>query len=196
MRTLIENALRESMEVKRKMIEQSDLIEQVSKEIVRRIKMGGKVILFGNGGSAADAQHIACELVGKFKYERIPYPAMALTTNTSTITAVANDISFDEIFARQVMALASDKDVVIGISTSGRSLNVIKGIEAAKKKGAFTVALTGGDGGKLAKVVDLAIVVPSEKTPRIQEAHIAIGHIICELIEEMLIKTENTEHSG
>ena len=196
MRSLIENILRESMEVKRKLIEQSDLIERAAKEIVKRIKMGGKVILFGNGGSAADAQHIACELVGKFKYERTPYPAIALTTNTSTITAVSNDIGFDEIFTRQVEALVSDKDVVIGISTSGQSVNVIKGIEVANKKGAFTVALTGGDGGVLAKVADLAIVVPSENTPRIQEAHITIGHIICELVEGMLVKAENTEHHG
>jgi D-sedoheptulose 7-phosphate isomerase len=141
-------------------------------------------LIFGNGGSAADAQHITAELVCKFKRARKPLPAIALTTNLSVVTAIANDIEFSQVFARQVEALATSKDLVIGISTSGKSLNVIKGIEAAKKKNAKTVVLTGKNGGKLAQLADLAIIVPSTSTSRVQECHITIGHILCELIEE------------
>jgi D-sedoheptulose 7-phosphate isomerase len=193
MKSLIERALYESISIKQKLIQQSDTIEKIAREIANRITKGGKVILFGNGGSAADAQHIACELIGKFKHARTPCPAIALTTNTSTITAIANDMGFENIFERQVEALASEKDVVIGISTSGRSINVIKGIEAAKKKGAFTIVLTGERGEALANMADIAIIVPSKETPRIQEAHITIGHIICELVEELLLKRDAPE---
>jgi D-sedoheptulose 7-phosphate isomerase len=193
MKPLIERALYESISIKQKLIQQSDTIEKIAREIANRIMKGGKVILFGNGGSAADAQHIACELIGKFKHVRAPYPAIALTTNTSTITAIANDMGFENIFERQVEALASEKDVVIGISTGGRSINVIKGIEAAKKRGAFTIVLTGERGEALANMADIAIIVPSKETPRIQEAHITIGHIICELVEELLLKRDAPE---
>lgn len=183
MRSFIEESLDESIAVKEKLKAQSDVIEEIAKEAVETIKKGGKIVIFGNGGSAADAQHITGELVGKFKLERESLPAIALTTNTSILTAIANDISFDNVFSRQVQALVSREDLVIGISTSGESANVINGVLAAKNKGAKTVALTGGTGGKLAKVADIPLIVPSNNTPRIQEAHISIGHIICEMIE-------------
>ena len=184
MRSLIEDSLNESASVKERLKAQADIIEKISREAVETFRRGGKIVLFGNGGSAADAQHIACELVGKFKLDREPLPAIALTTNTSILTAIANDISFEDVFLRQVQGLVTDKDLVIGISTSGESVNVIKAVLEAKNKGAKTIGLTGGDGGKLARVADISIIVPSKSTPRIQEAHITVGHIICELIEK------------
>lgn len=159
---------------------------QIVEIISSALKKGGKVVLFGNGGSAADAQHIAAELVGKFKIERAALPALALTTNTSTITAIANDYSFDQVFARQVESIVNEGDIVIGISTSGTSLNVIKGIQAGKQKGAMTIALTGRSGGKLSDIADLCLMVPSDETPYIQEAHITLGHIICCLLEKSM----------
>ena len=164
-------------------------IEDMAKLIIAAYRAGGKVVLFGNGGSAADAQHIACELVGRFALERRAFPAIALTTNTSTLTAVANDYGYNAVFSRQVEALVNEKDVVIGISTSGDSSNVVEAIETAKAKGATTIGLVGGDGGKLAEVADLVLIVPSDSTPRIQEVHITIGHIICELVERELTNT-------
>ncbi len=161
-------------------------IEVMVKLIITAYRAGGKVVLFGNGGSAADAQHIACELVGQFALKRQAFPAIALTTNTSTLTAVANDYGYNAVFSRQVEALVNEKDVVVGISTSGDSPNVVEAIEMAKKKGARTIGLTGGNGGKLAEVADLVLIVPSDSTPRIQEVHITIGHIICELVEKEL----------
>ena len=184
----IANRLEESIIVKRVIIRTKiNEIESIVNLIVGAYKSGGKVVLFGNGGSAADAQHIACELVGQFALKRRALPAIALTTNTSILTAVANDYGYDTVFSRQVEALVDEKDVVIGISTSGESLNVIEGIEVANKIGAKTIGLTGGKGGRLATVAGLALVVPSDSTPRIQEAHITIGHIICELVEKELV---------
>ena len=165
-------------------------IELIVNLIIATYKAGGKVVLFGNGGSAADAQHIASELVGRFKLQRQALPAIALSTNTSTLTALANDYGYEAVFSRQVEALVNEKDVAIGISTSGNSSNVIEAVKIAKKKGAKTVGLTGGNGGKLAGVVDLALTVPSDNTPRIQEAHITIGHIVCELVERELAGTD------
>jgi len=161
-------------------------IEGMAKLIISAYRRGGKVVLFGNGGSAADAQHIACELVGRFALKRRAFPAIALTTNTSILTAVANDYGYNAVFSRQVEALVNEKDVVVGISTSGDSPNVVEAIEMAKMKGARTIGLTGGNGGKLAEVADLALIVPSDSTPRIQELHITIGHIVCELVEKEL----------
>jgi len=160
------------------------VIESIVRFIISAYKAGGKVVLFGNGGSAADAQHIACELIGRFGLKRQAFPAIALTTNTSTLTAVANDYGYEKVFSRQVEALVNEKDVAIGISTSGNSANVIEAIEIAKVKGAKTIGLSGGNGGKLAKVADLVLIVPSNSTPRIQESHIAIGHIVCDLVEK------------
>ena len=183
----INRILNESILISRAIIEKRvKEIEIISELIIKAYKSGGKVLLLGNGGSAADAQHIAAELIGKFALKRRAFPAIALTTNSSILTAVANDYGYGNVFSRQVEALASDKDVVIGISTSGGSVNVIKAIKAARSMGARTVGLTGGDGGILASEVDVALIVPSNSTPRIQEAHILIGHIICELVEKEL----------
>jgi len=162
------------------------VIEDIAQLVITTYMTGGKVVLFGNGGSAGDAQHIACELVGQFKLKRKAFPAIALTTNTSMLTAIANDYGYSAVFSRQVEALVNEKDVVIGISTSGDSLNVVEAIETAKRKGARTVGLSGGEGGRLAKVADISLIVPSYNTPRIQEIHITIGHIICEIVEKEL----------
>jgi len=158
-------------------------IEKAAGMIIQCLRSGGKILLFGNGGSAADCQHIAAELIGRFQKERRALPAIALTTNTSNLTALSNDYGFETTFSRQVEALGKPGDVAIGISTSGQSSNVINAMRTAKKRGLQTIALSGGDGGMLARIVDAAIVVPSKKTARIQESHITIGHIICELIE-------------
>lgn len=149
-------------------------------------RRGGKVLLFGNGGSAADAQHLAAELVGRFSTDRRALPAIALTTDTSTLTAVANDLGFERVFARQIEALGRRGDVAFAISTSGGSANVLAAVETARVHGLRVVALTGGDGGALAEAADVAIVVPSESTPRIQECHLALEHAICEAVEQLL----------
>jgi len=154
--------------------------------ISKSIQNGGKLLVFGNGGSAADAQHIAGELVGRFQKNRQSYPAIALSTDTSIITAIANDFSYDLIFSRQCEALVRENDVVIGISTSGNSMNVIKGLETAKEKNAITVGLLGNDGGKIKDIVDIAIIVKSSITAKIQEGHRAIYHTICEMVENKL----------
>jgi D-sedoheptulose 7-phosphate isomerase len=149
-------------------------------------RRGNKAMLFGNGGSAADAQHIAAELVGKFGKVRAALPALALSVNTSVITSISNDVEYNAVFSRQVEALAARGDVVIGISTSGRSRSVLEGILAARARGARTIGMTGLSGEPLRKAVDLCLTAPSQKTPRIQEVHITMGHIICELVEEKL----------
>ncbi|MDP7982407.1 MAG: D-sedoheptulose 7-phosphate isomerase [Conexivisphaerales archaeon] len=186
-------ALRESASVKEEMAGDQELLAAVARAagmIVGALRSGGKLVIFGNGGSAADAQHIACELVGRYMMERRALPAIALTTNTSCLTAIGNDYSFDEVFARQVRALVRAGDVAMGISTSGRSRNVILGMRAARELGAGTVGLTGADGGELCSVSDVCVRVPSRLTPRIQEAHIAIGHIISEIVEVELFGGE------
>lgn len=184
----IKQQLCESAQIKRLMAETlSHTIARAAAVITDCIRSGGKVILFGNGGSAADAQHLAGELVGRFRLERAAFPAMALTTDTSIITALANDYGYDTIFARQVEAHARTGDVVVGISTSGNSANVVAGLEKAKQVGAKTMGLVGGNGGKVAKIADIVLVVPSSDTPRIQEGHITIGHIICDIVEDSLV---------
>ncbi|MGJ8619974.1 MAG: SIS domain-containing protein [Methylophilaceae bacterium] len=147
------------------------------------IKSGGKILLMGNGGSAADSQHIAAEIVGRFKKERKGLAAIALTTDTSILTSVGNDYGYDYIFARQIEALCRPEDLVIGITTSGNSANVVNAIEAAKKTGATTVGLTGGTGGKLTSICQYNLIMPSNVTARIQEAHIFVGHCLCEILE-------------
>ena len=149
-------------------------------------RSGGKALLCGNGGSAADAQHLAAELVGRYRRERRPWPAIALTTDTSALTAIGNDYGFDEVFARQVRALASRGDVVIGLSTSGNSENVLRALAAAGEAGAFRIGLGGRDGGKMTAACDLALIVPADDTARIQEMHITILHILCDTIETEL----------
>ena len=162
------------------------IIAKVSERLVDTITNGNKVLLFGNGGSAADAQHIAAEFVGRFAFDRPALPALALSVNTSCVTAIGNDYGFDLVFSRQIEALARVGDLAIGISTSGNSSNVLHGLTVAGKIGLCTVALTGCTGGKLKNVVDHCICAPSNETPRIQECHILIGHIISELVEETI----------
>ncbi|HVL87300.1 MAG TPA: D-sedoheptulose 7-phosphate isomerase [Candidatus Thermoplasmatota archaeon] len=158
----------------------------VADVVTRSLRNGGKMIIFGNGGSAADAQHIAAELSGQFYNRKRPgAAALAITTNTSALTAIANDFDFETVFSRQLEGLTRPGDVVIGISTSGNSPNVVKAMETARKLGAVTVAMTGA-GGKLAGMVDHALVVPSTETPRIQESHILMGHILCQIVEKDL----------
>ena len=154
--------------------------------IVASFQAGGKLLLCGNGGSAADAQHLAAEFVNRFLINRRPLPALALTTDTSILTSVGNDFSYDDIFAKQVEALGKKEDVFLGISTSGNSPNVINAVQAAQGIGMKTVILTGGSGGKLAGLADLTLTVPSDKTPHIQETHIWIEHMICWLVDERL----------
>ena len=158
-------------------------IAAASEAVAESIKAGGKLLLCGNGGSAADAQHIAAEMTVKMKRVRSPLPAIALTTNTSLLTAQANDLGFDTVFSRQIASLGRKGDVLVAISTSGNSLNILRGAETARKMGIKVVGLTGRGGGKLAPMSDIVIAVPSDDVPRIQEAHIAIGHLICEFTE-------------
>jgi D-sedoheptulose 7-phosphate isomerase len=167
----------------------ADRIAQVATLMVTAFREGRKVLLFGNGGSATDAAHIAAEFVGRYKRERKPLPAIALATDIAAITCIANDYGFDELFARQVLAHGQKGDIAIAISTSGNSPNVLKGVAAARECGMITIAWTGGTGGKLAGLVDHPFVVPSTVTARIQESHITLGHVLCELVEETLLGT-------
>ena len=161
-------------------------IAEAASRLGRALRAGGKILAFGNGGSAADAQHFAAELVGRYKRERAAWPAIALTTDTSALTAIGNDYGFDEVFARQVRGLAAQGDAVVALSTSGTSRNVLRALEAAGEAGAYRIALSGRDGGSMRSACELPIIVPSDDTARIQEAHITILHIMCELIEEEL----------
>ncbi|MCH9741281.1 MAG: D-sedoheptulose 7-phosphate isomerase [Epsilonproteobacteria bacterium] len=159
-------------------------LEQASMMAVDVLKRGNKVLLCGNGGSAADAQHIAAELTGRYKTERRGLPGIALTTDTSALTAIGNDYGYDRVFDRQTEALANEGDLLIGISTSGNSANVISALKLAKEMGCLTLGLSGRDGGKMNEVCDVNLVVPSDNTPRIQEMHILFGHTICQIIDE------------
>lgn len=176
-------ALAEHQEVMAKLAKLIPDISKVANEMRACIARGGKILLMGNGGSAADSQHIAAEIVGRYKKERRGLPAIALTTDTSILTSVGNDYGYDYIFARQIEALCSPQDLVIGLTTSGNSANVVRAIETAKEIGAVTVGMTGGTGGKLATLCDFNLIMPSSDTPRIQEAHIFIGHSLCDLLE-------------
>ena len=192
LRQNIIQSLREGAELRLRLIEQcSELVIKSAECVYSSIQRGGKLLVFGNGGSAADAQHLAGEFVGRFTRDRAPLPAIALTTDTSAITAIGNDYGYDQVFARQVTALGNPPDVVIAISTSGRSENVIKGVRAASDKKLTTIAFLGGDGGPLAKMVDIPIIVPSTSTPRIQECHLTLEHIMCEVIECLLLNGIN-----
>ena len=187
MRDRIRDIILESIQVKEELLHTSlGKIVEIVDAMIDALKKNGKVILFGNGGSASDSQHIAAELVGRFKKDRTALAGIALTTNTSILTSLANDYGYEIIFAKQIEALGKKNDIAIGISTSGKAKNVILGIKQAKKMGLKTIALTGADGGELAKIADVALIVPSNITARIQEAHITIGHIICEIVEQTL----------
>ncbi|HJQ70180.1 MAG TPA: D-sedoheptulose 7-phosphate isomerase [Blastocatellia bacterium] len=187
----IRQLARQSIETKRAFFdEHADDVARAAQMMIATILAGSKILIFGNGGSAADAQHIAAELVNRLNDDRPPIPAIALTTDTSILTSIGNDSSFDEIFERQLRALGRASDLAIAISTSGNSPNVLRAVAAAREMGIVTIALAGRSGGKLAEEVDLALVVEAESTQHIQETHITIGHILCELIEDGLFKTE------
>ena len=187
MRDVAEAIFRESARLKLAFLEAHlDLVVRAAEAIAGALRAGGKVLLFGNGGSAADAQHIAAELVNRFLMERPALPAIALTTNSSVVTSISNDRDYAEVFARQVEALGRPGDVAIGISTSGMSPSVVRGIETASSAQMHTIAFTGGNGGKLAGLAEYAFVVPSRSTPRIQEVHATLGHVLCQLVETEL----------
>ena len=188
MKARVLSAFADSASVKHQFArEHADRIVQVVNLMTSAFRDGHKVLLFGNGGSATDAAHIAAEFVGRYKRERDPLPAMALATDIAAITCIANDYGFEELFARQVRAHGQKGDVAIAISTSGNSPNVLKGVEAARACGLTTIGWTGGTGGKLAGLVEYPFVVHSTVTARIQESHITLGHVLCELIEEQLL---------
>ena len=193
MKKNIEEYISESARIINNSIILSNNIEKSILELIKTLQNGKKIILFGNGGSAADAQHIAAELIGRFKLKRDSLPAISLTTDSSVITSIANDFSFDEIFSRQCESLVSNGDTVIGISTSGNSKNVFNGLKVSKSIGATTIGLLGNDGGIIKNIVDIPITVESSSTSNIQEAHRVIYHIICQIVEsEMKNYSEKT----
>jgi D-sedoheptulose 7-phosphate isomerase len=193
----IRAALEENIAVTQKLLmDLTPRIAEATRICLSALKKGKKLLVFGNGGSAADAQHFACELVGRFQKDRAALPAIALSVNTSNLTAIANDHGFDTIFERQVEALARRGDACFAITTSGNSANVVRALKAARAIGAATVCLSGKGGGKVKALCDLCITVPSNDTPRIQEAHVTIIHIICALIEETLFGTESPAKTG
>ncbi len=188
MKEAIAKMLKEGVDLRLRMIETmtGDILE-AAKMIAEAFKAGRKILLFGNGGSAADAQHIAAEFMNRFLIERPPLPAIALTTDTSILTSISNDYAFDEVFSKQIKALGKKGDIAFGISTSGNSQNVLKAFRVAKKQGMVTIALL-GEGGKAAPLADIALCVPSKITPRIQEAHVVVGHILCDLTDTLLFR--------
>ena len=188
----VTNSLKEGADLRNKLARQcGSAIVEGAAMLTECLESGGKLLFFGNGGSAADAQHLAAEFVGRFVKERRALPAIAFTTDSSILTAVGNDYGFDQVFSRQVEALGLPNDVAIGISTSGNSPNVLLALKEASKRGLKTIGLAGKDGGELARCVDLAIVVPASNTARIQECHIAIGHLFCELVEEQMFPAQS-----
>jgi D-sedoheptulose 7-phosphate isomerase len=185
--TILRSSLLEHLEAIQALLQTRIVeIERSGEMICAALDHGHKVLLCGNGGSAADAQHIAAELVGRYELHRRAWPSIALTTDTSALTALSNDFGYEEVFARQIQALAGEDDVLIALSTSGASANVIKAAEAARKLSCRTIALTGGTGEPLASLCDIAVSVPSQRTSRIQEAHITIGHLWCEMVDAKL----------
>ncbi len=186
MKEIIKQSLEGHSKAFKFLAENCRLIEDMAALFVTTLKNNGKIIFMGNGGSAADAQHLAAELVGRFKKDRKSLPALALSVNTSILTAIGNDYGFDKVFVRQIESLANSGDLVVGISTSGKSANIIAAIRRAKELNIKTAALLGKDGGELSGLADMSLILPLNDTPRIQEMHILIGHIICEIIEENL----------
>jgi D-sedoheptulose 7-phosphate isomerase len=188
---LIIKMLNQSVDTIKKSISLTSEINATVDSIVNSIQNGNKLVIFGNGGSAADAQHISAELIGRYKLERKSFPAISLTTDSSIITSLSNDYSYDIIFARQCESLVLNGDVVLGISTSGNSVNVLEGLKTSKTKGAITIGLLGNGGGKIKSFVDIPVIVNSNNTARIQEVHRVLYHIICELVEKELVKENN-----
>ena len=193
---LVRDRIQRNIDVKQKLLNDvvfHELVVEASLRIVRSLLAGGKVCFFGNGGSAADAQHLAAEFTGRYLKERRALPALALHANSSSLTAIGNDYGFDFVFARQLEALGKPGDVAVGISTSGNSRNVLRAFEVAKAKSIYTVALTGGSGGAMKDLADCTLCIPSQEIPRIQECHLLTGHIICEIAEEMLLDTSEMQ---
>ena len=181
----------ESAETKLKFVaEHADRIQKLADLLVETFRRGNKVLLFGNGGSATDASHLAAEFVGRYRRERAPLAALSLSSDQAKLTCIANDYGYDEVFARQVQALGRKGDVAVGISTSGNSPNVLKGLQAARAQGLVTVAWTGGTGGQLVGQADHVFIVPSTVVARIQETHLTLGHVLCELVDEALFGKE------
>lgn len=190
MKELIRSEINKSIEVKQEVLKNSEIISQIEKlvdDCLSSLKSGGKVIFCGNGGSFADSQHLAAEFVSRLRFDRSPLASVALGTNSSNMSAIGNDYGYDQVFKREILALGSNKDVFIPISTSGNSSNVIEAIKAANDMGIKTIAFTGGNGGKIAEICD-CVVVPSYSTEKIQEVHIMLGHILCYLIESTMFK--------
>lgn len=190
--SFIQQKIQESIKVKQCLLEDIVLlqnIQMIAELITKAMKRGNKLMICGNGGSAADSQHIAAEFTGRFYLEREPLPAIALTTDTSALTAIGNDYGYEDVFLRQVKALGRDGDVLVGFSTSGNSKNIVKAMEYAKTKNIINIALTGKSGGKMKEIADVLINVPSDDTPRIQESHGMIGHIMCEMVEMALFES-------
>lgn len=194
----IRGILQEGIRLRESLLEDFFLkcLADVAVVAARALKRGNKLLIFGNGGSAADAQHMAAELVGRFFRPRVPLAAIALTTDSSVLTSISNDQDFKEVFARQIRALGKPGDVAVAITTSGRSQNVLRGLQEARQIGIVTVGLTGGEGGEVAALVDYLINVPHDSTPRVQEMHITIAHILCELIEDQIVGSEGAEAVG
>lgn len=185
--TFIKNQIEKSLEIKQKMLADNKLIlliEEVARKCIEVYKNGNKVLVAGNGGSAADAQHITSEFVGRFHFDRPGVPSIALTTDTSILTAIGNDYGYEKIFARQIQAIGRKGDMFIGISTSGNSENIIEALKECGNRGIIRVGLTGESGGRMAQLCDYCIKIQSNETPRVQEAHILVGHIICSAVEE------------
>ena len=189
-------AIREHLEVVRQVEAQQPILEAMALAMTATLRCGGKILWCGNGGSAADAQHLAAEMVGRFRRERRPLPAIALTTDTSILTALANDYGFESVFSRQVEALGNPGDLLVGISTSGNSRNVIAALQAARSHGLATVAFTGAGGGNFAALADLFFAVASIDTARIQEAHILAGHMLCDWIELDIVHNQTAAQPG
>jgi D-sedoheptulose 7-phosphate isomerase len=192
---MVIESIEQSISAKQRLLGSTETIAaiaRVSEVLIESLRAGHKLLLFGNGGSAADAQHIAAEFVGRFAFDRPPLPALALSVNTSALTAIGNDYGFDQIFSRQIEALGHRGDVAIGISTSGNSPNVLQGLITARKMGLHTVAFTGGSGGKMMSAGDHSICAPSKETPRIQECHILIGHVISQLVEQAIFHEQSS----
>jgi D-sedoheptulose 7-phosphate isomerase len=191
MKERIEKALEESVRVKQAFVRKNaEGLIQLATQVTRAFTNDRKLLLCGNGGSAADAQHIAAEFVNRFVLERPPLPAVALTTDTSVLTSIGNDYSFDEVFSKQVKAIGMEGDVLLGISTSGNSKNVIEAVKAAREQGLYTAGLLGGDGGGLRTEVELSLVVESRVTARVQETHIFAGHLLCQMVDDMLFQPQ------
>ena len=190
-KTDVVRGIENSIAVKQRLLQDKDflaMLNMVGMVMVDALRQGHKIFFMGNGGSAADAQHLAAEFVGRYLQERAPLPAIALNVNTSSLTAIANDYSYDTVFARQLQALGAKGDVAIGLSTSGNSKNILCAMEAARARHMITVGLSGESGGLLRDCVDYCFCIPSKETPRIQEAHIMIGHLLCEIVEDELFE--------